>query len=185
MAWQRIGAKPREFPKKDSSMTNSYWLIGTRLSILAGHADIEGRLRPRPELVPPARRSRRTATARTPSRSTCWTGSSRSGPAGARLCCATATASRSPRRAPRRGCDRRRPGAGVGGDLAERLRPPDYRRSARWTRGLGRRRPRPRTWTFSYVSPPNWATRSSVRPAPCPTDMAACRPLVTEVTWPR
>ena len=36
-------------------MTNSYWLIGTRLSILAGHADIEGRLRPRPELVPRAK----------------------------------------------------------------------------------------------------------------------------------
>jgi len=155
---------------KINSMRNSCWLFNTRLSILAGHADTEGRFDLVEGCFPPGTQSpphRHGAYAEQlyvlDGEFTVWAGGSnavlRPGdnlviPAGtAHVVAATGSG-------PGRGLVIASPsgfarlitevGTPDGGDAV----PP----------------PHPSTGSVSSASPPIWATRSSARPAPCPTD---------------
>ena len=151
-------------------MKNSYWLFGTRLSVLADQANtggrydlIEGWLSPGTQ-TPLHRHASPLRAALRAGR-----GAHRLGRRAQGRCSAPATTFTIPAgTAHAVARDRRRPGRAL--VVAS---PSGFARliteAGTRTRGVGFRRPRPRTWTFSSASPPNWATRSSALPGPCPT----------------
>ena len=113
--------------QQENTMRKSYWLVGTRLSVLAGTAETGGRYDLVEGWFPARRRSRRTATALLRADLRAGRGVHRLGRRGQDGAAPRRRPGHSRRHGPCRARDRRRSGAGVGRRLAERVRPPDHR----------------------------------------------------------